>query len=250
MTKETVTITARDLRLHRHSEPFTLSIEPGRITGLAGLEKSGQEDLLLVLCGLQKAFSGRIEGFGEAVASRGLRNLQEAFKHGIAYLPRDRKTEGIMAPLSVIDNFAIATLKNYSFLGFINPRRVRSEYNAFARDLGIVTASPQSAIRTLSGGNQQKVLLARWLAAEPGVLLLNDPSRGVDHPTKLAMHDLYRRLADSGTAVVLLSSEIEELMMVADSTVVFREGGVQATLARDEMTRDRVLSAMFGVASV
>ncbi|MCU1406057.1 MAG: transporter, partial [Glaciihabitans sp.] len=125
--------------------------------------------------------------------------------------------------------------------------RVRAEYNAYAAELGIVCASPGAPIRTLSGGNQQKVLLARWLAAAPKVLLLNDPSRGVDHPTKVAMYDLYRRLADTGTAVVLLSSEIEELLMVADSTVVFRDGSVQAILSRQKMTRQNILSAMFGV---
>lgn len=241
-------VSVRDLVLRKGAAPITLDVAPGRITGLVGLEKNGQEEFLLTLCGLRRPVSGSLTIRGTDFGTRGVRSLREAFRHGIAYLPRDRKTEGILATQSVLDNFAIATLPRYSRLGMVSPRRVRREYDAFAAELGIVCASPGSTIRTLSGGNQQKVLLARWLAAAPKVLLLNDPSRGVDHPTKVAMYDLYRRLADTGTAVVLLSSEIEELLVVADSAVVFRDGGVQDVVDRELMSRDRILSAMFGVA--
>jgi ABC-type sugar transport system ATPase subunit len=242
-----MTIAVTDLVLRDGATPFTLSLVPGQITGLVGLEKNGQEEFLLTLCGLARPRAGSLSILGTDFPARGVGSLREAFRHGIAYLPRDRKTEGILASQSVLDNFSIATMPKYSRFGLVSPKRVRAEYDRFAAQLGIVCASPGSAIRTLSGGNQQKVLLARWLAAEPKVLLLNDPSRGVDHPTKTAMHDLYRRLAETGTAVVILSSEIEELLLVADSTVVFRDGSVQAVLDRSRMSRDSILTAMFGV---
>jgi ribose transport system ATP-binding protein len=104
-------------------------------------------------------------------------------------------------------------------------------------------------VKQLSGGNQQKVLLARWIAAKPKILLLNDPSRGVDHPTKVALYSLYRKLAESGTTVILRSSEIEELMIVADTTMVFRDGTVQDIIPKKDATRERILSSMFGVSN-
>ena len=113
----------------------------------------------------------------------------------------------------------------------------------------MVCDSIRNPIRHLSGGNQQKVLLARWLAAAPSILLLNDPSRGVDHHTKATMHEVYRRIASTGAMVILLSSEIEELLAVADSTVVFHERTVQEVLPRDQMTRSSLLRAMFATAA-
>lgn len=240
-------VRADGLVLRAGARPFTLEVAPGEVTGLVGLEKNGQEELLQVLAGLQRPVAGSLTVGGTSVGSRGIRSLREAARLGIAYLPRDRKTEGILATQSVLDNFAIATLPRYARFGLVSPRRLRRAYDEYAAELGIVCGSPASPIRTLSGGNQQKVLLARWLASAPQVLLLNDPSRGVDHPTKVAMHGLYRELAEAGAAVVLLSSEIEELLLVADRTVVFRGGSVERDLPRDRMTRQSVLNAMFGV---
>ncbi|MET4783234.1 ATP-binding cassette domain-containing protein [Glaciihabitans sp. UYNi722] len=241
-----IAVNARDYVLEKRARPFTISIPTGRITGLSGLERGGQEEFLQSLCGLRRPLAGELTIKEKNFGTRGVKNLREAFGNGIAYLPRERKTEGILASQSVRDNFAIATLPNYSRFGLVSSRRLRAAYEDFATELGIVCESPSAPIRTLSGGNQQKVLLARWLAASPSLLLLNDPSRGVDHPTKRAMHALYRRLADGGTTIVLLSSEIEELLAIADSTVVFRDGSVQEVLVGGRMTRPNILSAMFG----
>lgn len=241
-----MTIELHDFRIDRNSEAFSLALHRGEITGLAGLERAGQAEVLLALSGLRRPASLRITGLGDGVEKRGVRNLRDAFRQGIAYLPRDRKTEGILAGQSVIANFSIATISDYSTLGLLRKKRERRTYEHFRERLGIVSASPNSAIRTLSGGNQQKVLLARWLAAAPTTLLLNDPSRGVDHRTKLAMYDILRGLADDGVAVVILSSEIEELLMVADRTHVFHDRTLVASLSRERMTRQRILDAMFG----
>jgi ribose transport system ATP-binding protein len=140
----------------------------------------------------------------------------------------------------------VATLSDYATAGILHPRSVRRRYEDLAARLGIVAADSRMPIRSLSGGNQQKVLLARWLAASPRVLLLNDPSRGVDHPTRISLYDIYREVALQGAAVVLISSEIEELLAVAQEIVVFREQTISARLRGDERTRERVLAAMFG----
>jgi ribose transport system ATP-binding protein len=242
-------VTARDLVLRPGAEPFDLRLQPGEILGLAGLEGHGQVAVLEVMCGLRAPESGTLEVDGEPVGPGGLRSLHDATRRGIAYLPRDRKTEGILPSLSVLENFSLATLARHSRWGILRPARIRARYEQLVAELGIVTTGPGASIRTLSGGNQQKVLLARWLAAEPRVLLLNDPSRGIDHRTRLSLHELYRRLAAGGASVVLLSTEIEELLQVADSVAVFRDFTVSARLSRETLTRDGVLKAMFGGAS-
>jgi len=235
--------------LRKDARPFDLALEPGKISGVIGLEQNGQEEFLQVLCGLRSPVSGEISGVADGGNISGFKNMREAFKYGIAYIPRDRKNEGIMPALSVIDNFSLATLSRYSRLGLVDNRKIKAAYKAIASDLGIVAASPRISIRTLSGGNQQKVLLARWIAAKPKILLLNDPSRGVDHPTKVALYALYRKLADNGTTVILRSSEIEELMIVADTTIVFHDGTVQDIVSRNDATRERILGSMFGVSN-
>ena len=236
--------------LRKDAKAFDLSIEPGKISGVIGLEQNGQEEFLQVLCGLRAPISGELTGITDVGSIAGFKNMHEAFEYGIAYIPRDRKNEGILPALSVLDNFSLATLRQFSKLGFIDSRKIREAYKLIATELGIVAASPRISIRTLSGGNQQKVLLARWIAAKPKVLLLNDPSRGVDHPTKVALYSLYRKLADNGTTVVLRSSEIEELMIVADTTIVFRDGTVQDIVRKKDATRERILGSMFGVSNV
>jgi ABC-type sugar transport system ATPase subunit len=238
-------LSVRNLKLDRGSAPFTFDVDAGHILGLSGLERGGQEEFLQALCGLRRTFSGEITVNGKNFGTRGVKNLHDAFDSGIVYVPRERKTEGILASQSVLANFAIATLERYSIFGFVLQRRERDAYETFAGELGVVCESTRTPIRNLSGGNQQKVLLARWLAASPRILLLNDPSRGIDHLTKQAMHDVYRRIASAGTIVILLSSEIEELLDVADSTVVFRERSVQEILPHDRMTRSNILKAMF-----
>jgi ribose transport system ATP-binding protein len=238
-------ITVAGLRLTPASAPFDLELRPGSVLGLAGLEGHGQQRLLEVLSGQAASFGGSVHVDG-ARHNDAPKSLHEAFADGIVYVPRDRKTQGILPSLSVLENFAVATLSEHATCGVVRPRAIRRRYAEFASRLGIVAADPTVPIRALSGGNQQKVLLARWLAAAPRVLLLNDPSRGVDHPTRVSLYEIYRQVADEGTAVVLLSTEIEELLAAADEIVVFREHTVAGRLTGEARSRDRILAAMFG----
>src|SRR5271154_7045537 len=196
----------------------------GEIIGLAGLDGHGQEVFLEILAGLRRPASGgvllRVAG-GDGVAVTGFR---QATRSGIAYLARDRRANGIFPSLSILDNFAMVTLGRDVRFGLISARRRRRRFQIYRQRLSIVAPGGENPITTLSGGNQQKVLLARWLAREPRILLLNDPTRGVDQRTRETLYKIFRELArDEGMALVVLSSEIEELVRLCDRVLVFRE---------------------------
>lgn len=222
------------------------SVRQGEIVGLAGLDGHGQEAFLEILAGLRRPASGRV-----AIKSQGgvhsIVGFRQAVRHGVAYLARDRRANGIFPSLSILDNFAMVSLARDLRFGMIDRRRRRLRYRTYREKLSIVAPSPDQPITALSGGNQQKVLLARWLALEPRVLLLNDPTRGVDQRTRETLYQVFRDLArNEGMALVVLSTEIEEIMRLCDRVLVFREQGMAARLEGEAMSHDRVIGAMFG----
>ena len=226
--------------------PIHDKVRAGEIVGLAGLDGHGQEAFLETLCGLRSPPSGRlmveVDGGWVAIA-----NFRQAVRCGVAYLARDRRANGIFPSLSVLDNFALVSMNRDRRFGLIDRRKQRARYETYQRRLSIVAPSPDRAITTLSGGNQQKVLLARWLALGPRVLLLNDPTRGVDQRTRETLYQVFRDLArNEGMALVVLSTEIEELLRLCERVLVFREQRVIAQLAGAHMSHDEVIAAMFG----
>jgi ABC-type sugar transport system ATPase subunit len=224
-----------------------LEVAPGELLGLAGLEGHGQDDLLAGLGGVRAPRAGEVlatlDGETASIGSR-----FDAARRRILYLPRNRARQGILPALGVLTNFSLPTLAQDGTLGVFRRRGGLARLRAAQGELGIRFASPESAITELSGGNQQKVLLARWLAAGPRVLLLDDPTRGVDLPTKRDIHALLRRLAEGGVAVVAVSTELEELEEVCDRVAVFHEGRIAAVLTGEEIERGRIAAAMFGAA--
>lgn len=225
------------------------TIAGGEIVGLAGLDGHGQETFLKMLAGIEAPAAGAISidmAAGRRVPVSGFR---KAVASGIAYLPRDRRATGIFPTQSVLDNFAISTVGKDARLGLISTAERRRRYEVFREKLSILAPRPDAAITTLSGGNQQKVLLARALALEPKVLLLNDPTRGVDVATRHVLYDVFRGLAAEGMALVILSSEIEEILVLCHRVLVFREYEVAAEMSGAAMTTDAVISAMFGRAA-
>jgi ribose transport system ATP-binding protein len=173
-------------------------------------------------------------------------SFRRAVSHGVAYLPRDRRASGIFPALSILDNFAMATVARDCIAGLISFRRRRQRYETYRKRLSIVAPHPGQPITTLSGGNQQKVLLARALALEPGVLLLNDPTRGVDIATRRILYEAFRELSAEGMALVILSTEIEESLHLCDRVLVFRDFELASRLSGDEMSADRIIATMFG----
>lgn len=245
MTHEPL-LEATGLRLGGAARPFGFRLASGEIVGLAGLDGHGQAAFLEALAGIRPPLAGTVEAL-QGDRRQAIRDARGAYAQGIVYLPQDRKSEGIFPSLSVLDNFRMLTLGRTGRLGFLSSRRDRAAFAAHRERLGIVLASPGAPITSLSGGNQQKVLLARLLEARPRVMLLNDPTRGVDHPTRLALFALFEELArESGLAVVVLSTEIDEIVSHCHRAVVFREGAPAAELDRPSLTMDAVLAAMFG----
>lgn len=239
---------ATGLQLQAHARPFGFRLATGEIVGLAGLDGHGQAAFLETLAGIGAPIAGTVETLRDGQRHR-IGSAHDAFAQGIVYLPQDRKTEGIFPSLSVLDNFRVLTLDRASRLGFLSRRRARADFERHRERLGIVLASPTAPITSLSGGNQQKVLLARLLESEPRVMLLNDPTRGVDHPTRLALFALLDALArDTGLSVVVLSTEIDEIVSHCHRAIVFREGAPSAELEGASLTQDAVLAAMFGLA--
>lgn len=235
------------VQLRAGGAPIHADIRQGEIVGLAGLDGHGQEEFLEALCGLHKPLAGSVTAQTKDGQVVPVRDFHSAVQAGIAYLPRNRKTEGILPPLSVLDNFAISTLNRGARFGIINRGEQRRKLEAFRQRLSMVFASSSAPITSLSGGNQQKVLLARWMAAEPRLMLLNDPTRGVDLPTRLKLYEVFREMVHhDGATLVLLSTEIEEILQLCNRTLVFRDGHVFAELDYTQMSMSSIIAAMFG----
>ncbi|WP_421914195.1 ATP-binding cassette domain-containing protein [Mesorhizobium sp.] len=245
---EQTALSVRGLVIAPGAAPVTQTIAPGEIVGLAGLDGHGQERFLKALAGLEKPVGGDVIIHTPA-GPRAVTSFRKAVASGIAYLPRDRRATGIFPTQSVLDNFAVSTLSRDMHFGLLNFSRRRQRYEAYREKLSIVAPRPDAAITTLSGGNQQKVLLARALALEPAFLLLNDPTRGVDVATRHILYDVFRGLAADGMSLVILSSEIEEILLLCHRVLVFREQQVAAEISGQQMNSDTVIAAMFGRAA-
>ena len=247
MSAENIVLRYDNLALAPGRKPLSGVIRAGEITGIAGLEGHGQEQFLLALAGLSRSRDGAIAVETPDRGALRYRDHYEAARHGVVYLPRDRRATGIFPVLSVLDNFAIPSMPRFSLAGILNRKRLKDELAAYTDFLSIRYPSANAPISALSGGNQQKVLLARLLALKPRVMLLNDPTRGVDLNTRLKFYEAFRALAaDSGIALVILSSEIEEILQLCHTVSIFRDFECTTVLDRAAMSMDRVMAAMFG----
>ncbi len=238
-----LSLNIRNLSLRAGVAAVSTQIKGGEIVGLAGLDGHGQDVFLRSLAGLERN-QGAVDLMGNRIAS-----FRDAEKNAVVYVPRDRRSTGIFPGLSILDNFAIATLGRDRRGPLISAKARRARYEEWKERLQIKAPGPEAPITALSGGNQQKVLLARALAREPRVLLLNDPTRGVDVATRLVLYDLFRDLAAEGMALVILSSEIEEILLLCNRVLVFRDHALATEIAGESMRGDTVIAAMFGRAS-
>jgi ABC-type sugar transport system ATPase subunit len=242
----TPVLKTQELTLRPSSRPISLEVRAGEILGLAGLEGQGQVEFVECLSGLRKPVSGELAAQGADGRFHPVRHYSGANRLGIRYVPRDRRHEGLFGPLSVFDNFAITLWSDFNRFGVLRRQQARKRFGAFAESSRLVSASPARAISTLSGGNQQKILLGRWIAMRPRVLVVNDPLRGVDANTKEELYGLFRRLAADGVAIIYLSTEITELLTLTGQIAVFHEGSVVAMLASETSSDTDVVAAMFG----
>jgi ABC-type sugar transport system ATPase subunit len=233
-------LSIKNLSVPGEVSDITLTVSEGEIVGLAGLVGAGRTELARSVIGLSGPVSGSIEVFGRTVR---IRSPNAAARLGIAYVTEDRKAQGLLPNRSVRENATIANLRRFARWGILR-LGVEARY---ARDmvkrLDVRLASPGVEIRTLSGGNQQKVLIGRALAIEPRILLLDEPTRGVDIGAKQEIYAAIERLVADGMAVMLISSDLEEVLRLSDRIVVLRRGRVAATLSRAEASEAAIMRA-------
>jgi ABC-type sugar transport system ATPase subunit len=236
----------RGIDIRGRVRDVSLSIGPGEIVGVGGLNGQGQRDLVRALFGLVPIDRGEIR---VADHPQKLRSPAEAMAAGIAFVSDDRKGEGLVPAMSVGDNIALSSLAEISRLGIINRNHERMRVEQFVTSLDIHVTSLDQKVRTLSGGNQQKVVFAKWLLTEPRVLVLDEPTRGIDVETKLQIYSLLRRLANQGHAVLLISSDMLELIGCSDRIYVMYEGRLVGSVPGAEATEELLMRLSSGFAA-
>lgn len=236
-------LSATGLSRKHQIDGIDISIRPGEVVGLGGLLGSGRSETLKAIAGVMQLDRGSVTIGGKTVRSG---SVPAAISAGIVMLPEDRKTEGIVPNLSVRDNIVLAALPKLSQAGFASRARQDAVVDVFMKRLHIKASSPDQIVSDLSGGNQQKVMIARWLAMSPKVLLLDEPTRGIDVGAKAEVQALIDELASEGLAIVLVSSEVEEVVEGSGRVVVLREGSVFTELDGDDVNEENLMSALAG----
>jgi rhamnose transport system ATP-binding protein len=216
-----------------------LTVRAGEVVGLAGLVGAGRSEVARAVFGIDPCDSGTITVADQRLP---LGSVEAAMTHGLALVPEDRQHEGLVLPMSVGANLSLAVLSSLTRGGFVSRRRERQLVQQQIEDLSIKTAGTGVAAETLSGGNQQKLVLGKWLARRPRVLILDEPTRGVDVGAKSQLHRLIRQLAGEGMATLLISSELSEILAVSDRILVMREGRLAGELAGPTATPEQVLA--------
>jgi methyl-galactoside transport system ATP-binding protein len=237
-------ITSRYARVKSAS----LHLRRGEIVGLAGLAGAGRSELLENIFGISTREGGKL-----FLGDREIRNKnpREAIKNGFAFLTEERRADGIFGILSITENTTVGALRRYLRAKlFLSDRARRSDTDRMIGRLAVKTASRDTQIRTLSGGNQQKVILARWLLTDPSILLLDEPTRGIDVGAKYEIYKLINDLVESGRSILMISSEMEELIGMSDRIIVLAEGEMTGELQKEEFNSDTIMSYASGVIDI
>ncbi|MEU5951613.1 sugar ABC transporter ATP-binding protein [Streptomyces sp. NPDC047525] len=232
---------ASNLTMRHHLHDVSVEIRPGEVVGLGGLLGSGRSETAKAIAGALPPDSGNVRIAGVPVRTG---SPPAAIRAGISLLPEDRKAEGIVSGLSVRENIALAALPRLSRFGLVDESAIDAIVDTFMKRLRIKASGPHQKVGELSGGNQQKVLLARWLAMNPKVLLLDEPTRGIDIGAKAEVQKLIDELANDGLAVLLISSDMEELIEGSDRVIVLKDGTVIEELTGPQVTEDALMRAI------
>ena len=244
-----VVIRTKDLVVWPEGEPVNLEIRRGEIIGVTGLDGNGHDDFVKILAGVQESHGGTTEVLNINDKFVKFNTLMEAKELGISFVSGDRKKEGILPNLSIYENMVIPLYRTTSragFLGFINWLELNGVYEWELDRLNIKTGLKSDLITSLSGGNQQKVMIARSFGQHPKILILNDPARGIDVNTKTDLYHHLRKYVEEGNSVVFLSSELEEFIGLCPKVIVFRHGSVFDIFENEKVNADTLLQGMFG----
>jgi ribose transport system ATP-binding protein len=222
---------------------INLDIHTGEILGLAGLVGSGRTELARVLFGIDRAEGGSLTLNGAPVT---IRSASEAVANGVFLVPEDRKGNGILLDLPISENISLPNLPAYAPGGLVSPALETAQAETSRGELGIKAPTVATRTGSLSGGNQQKVVLAKWLAMDPKVMIFDEPTRGIDIGAKAEIYKFMRALADRGVAVLMISSDMEEVIGVSDRVAVMHEGAISGILGRDQATEENILMLAIG----
>ena len=231
------------LTRHGAVEDVSFGVRAGEIVGMAGLVGAGRSETARLIVGADRKDAGRVFLNGRSVE---IDSPTAAVAAGVALLPEDRKQQGLVLPLSVKTNLSLATLRNFTRFGFVAQRRRAAMAQRYVTDLSIRTPSLDSRVRNLSGGNQQKVVLGKWLSARPRVLIFDEPTRGIDVGAKVEVYAEMNELIAHGAGILLISSELPEVLGMCDRVLVMHEGRLVADLPREEATPERVIAFASG----
>ena len=213
-------------------QEVSFALFPGEVVGIAGLLGAGRSELVRAICGIDRPVAGEVLVRGKPVRAGAPRAMIAA---GVALIPEDRRTQGLVLEHSLFSNMTLPTIDRFTRGGFVDDARARSVANDMVARLRIKAGSVMLPVRTLSGGNQQKVVLGKWLAATPDVLILDEPTAGVDIGSKAEIVEVIRGLAYAGKGVIMISSELAELLSVSDRILVMSGGRMVRELSRDEI---------------
>jgi rhamnose transport system ATP-binding protein len=233
----------KDLERRPLTRKVSLAVRAGEIVGLAGLVGSGRSELAQTIFGVTPAEGGKIKLHSRTVD---IRSPAQARALGVAYVPEDRSTQGLVRPMTVRENFSLAALGKVAFGGFVDRAAERRLADEGVKRFAVKTSSLEQIAGKLSGGNQQKIVLGKWLANAPKLLILDEPTRGIDVGAKAEIHRLMGELAAQGLAILMISSELPEVLGMSDRVLVMREGRIVAEFSRDDATQESIGAAMMG----
>ena len=218
---------------------ISFNVRKGEVVGLSGLMGAGRTEIVETIFGLRKATEGKIYINGKEVA---INSPKDALKHRVCLVPEDRKTQGLALRMSLSDNMQMVKLQEYAnIVGLVNANKGVETFEEYRGKLSIVCTGPQQKALNLSGGNQQKVVLGKWLSKSPDLLILDEPTRGIDVGSKAQIHKIIAELAESGLAVLVISSEMPEIIGVSNRVYTIVHGTLSSELVGDEITEQNLI---------
>ena len=233
-----------NLSYKKEVKNVNLTLHRGEVLGLAGLEGAGRTELMELIYGVKRPDGGKMYLEGKEVV---IHSPGDAKAHGIAYLTKDRKSQGLFLRKSITENVLAANLDRFSKKGIVQPQGARKDAEDYKEKFEIKTPDVDKLVSQLSGGNQQKVLLSMWISRNPSLLLIDEPTRGIDVGTKETIHRLIRQFAKEGMGVIIVSSDMPELMGASDRIVAMYEGEISGELALNEITEQRIMALTSGM---
>lgn len=241
-------IEIRDLRTRRYpKERVSFDARKGEILGFAGLVGAGRTDVAQALFGVDAPLGGMISIEGRRIE---IASTRDAIRNGIYLVPEDRRLAGLILDASVRQNITLPSLSRYSSAGMVNKKSESEVSKEMCEKLNVKTPSIETQVGNLSGGNQQKIALAKWLSMNPKLLIFDEPTRGVDVGAKAEIYQLMRRLAESGVAILMISSDMEEILGESDRIAVMREGAIAGVLKREDASEEAVMRLAVGQTNV